>query len=55
MHHPLHAKGVYVEARARTYSRVCVCVRARGVYEAASQGVKCLSDALIAGERREAF
>lgn len=35
-----------------THTHIC-CIL--GAYKAALQGVKCLSDALIAGERREAF
>lgn len=39
---------------AATFQRAHVCVL-RDVCEVAPQGVKCLSDALIAAERREAF
>ena len=48
MRHPLHVIRIHIEARTHI---CCMC----GAYEAALQGVKCLSDALIAGKRREAF
>lgn len=45
---------LYHVENAATFLRAHACVL-RDVCEAAPQGVKCLSDALIAAERREAF